>query len=47
MKDYGKSVEWPRPPSKLQGLVELLQRVHGKYVLLFHYCPITFMISIK
>nr|XP_022305174.1 unconventional myosin-Id-like isoform X4 [Crassostrea virginica] len=31
MKDYGKSVEWPRPPSKLQGLVELLQRVHGKW----------------
>lgn len=32
MKDYGKSVEWPRPPSMLQGLVQLLQKVHGRYV---------------
>lgn len=32
MRDYGKSVEWPRPPSRLQGLFQLLQKVHGRYV---------------
>lgn len=31
MRDYGKSVEWPRPPSRLQGLFQLLQKVHGRW----------------
>ncbi|XP_048754348.1 unconventional myosin-Id-like isoform X2 [Ostrea edulis] len=31
MKDYGKHVEWPRPPSVLHSLVELLKRTHGRW----------------
>ena len=30
MKDYGKHIEWPRPPSVLHGLVELLKKTHGR-----------------
>ncbi|XP_076437285.1 unconventional myosin-Id-like [Babylonia areolata] len=31
MKDYGKSVQWPRPPAVLQGLVGMLQKVHSRW----------------
>ena len=30
MKDYGKNIEWPTPPSVLEGLVQQLRRVHNK-----------------
>ena len=33
-RDYGKSVQWPRPPAVLQGLVSMLQKVHMRWVLL-------------
>ena len=34
-KDFGKSVQWPRPPAVLQGLVSMLQKVHSRSV---HVC---------
>ncbi|XP_067649162.1 unconventional myosin-Id-like [Haliotis asinina] len=30
-RDYGKSIQWPRPPSVLEGLVSLLQRIHNRW----------------
>lgn len=30
MRDYGKHVQWPKPPAKLQGLTNLLQQVHSR-----------------
>ena len=32
MRDYGKSVQWPRPPAVLQGMVLMLQKVHMRSV---------------
>lgn len=31
MKDFGKSIQWPRPPSVLEGMVALLQQTHGRW----------------
>lgn len=31
MKDFGKSVQWPAPPAALQGLVDLLKKVHSRW----------------
>ncbi|KAK3104099.1 hypothetical protein FSP39_024410 [Pinctada imbricata] len=31
MKDYGKTVQWPKPPSVLEGMVTLLQRIHNRW----------------
>ncbi|XP_046369671.2 unconventional myosin-Id-like [Haliotis rufescens] len=30
-KDYGKNIQWPRPPSVLEGLVSMLQRIHNRW----------------
>ncbi|XP_070211520.1 unconventional myosin-Id-like [Littorina saxatilis] len=30
-RDYGKNVQWPRPPAILQNMVELLRRVHARW----------------
>jgi len=30
MRDFGKSVAWPRPPVTLMNTVETLKRVHSR-----------------
>jgi myosin-1 len=31
-RDFGKSVQWPAPPAVLQGLVDMLKKVHARSV---------------
>lgn len=29
-RDFGKNVQWPSPPAVLQGLVDMLKKVHSR-----------------
>ena len=43
MKDFGKSIVWPHPPSVLEGMVKMLQVVHHRYAYncIQMKCPLT------